>query len=321
MVIAVTGANGFVGSAVLAELAERGMTAVPLVRRPAGLEREVVIGDLADGDLSAASLSGVQAVIHLAARTHVTDEQAADPLAEYRKTNVQGTARLLEAATAAGVSRFVFMSSVKAAGEHSPVGKPLRGQDKPNPEDHYGMSKLEAETLVQEHCGAQGMEWAIIRPPLVYGPGVKANFERLVKWVAKGIPMPFGAIRNRRSLVDVRNLADAAVLAATRKNAAGYIFMVSDTSVSTPELVKQIGRALGRPARLLPVPPVLLKLAGVATGRMAMVDRLCGTLETDPEDAIERLGWSPRVSFEESLSEIVADLTNREELIAKGVRK
>lgn len=304
MKIAVSGANGFVGRSVLSELAANGHVAVPLVRRASDLAGEVITGDLSDGYLSAANIAGCDVIIHLAARTHVMKEMASDPMAEYRRINVEGTDRLLDAAIEAGVRRFVYMSSVKAIGESSLPGQPLGPDTPPRPEDAYGHSKLEAEALIKERCEAAGMEWVIVRPPLVYGPGVKANFERLVAWVHRGIPLPFARIDNRRSFVDVRNLADATVLAATIDAAAGEAFMVCDTTLSTPQLTRAIGTAISRPPRLIPVPPSLLRFAARITGTGPAIDRICGSLELDATQAIDILGWQPRRSFETSLAEI-----------------
>lgn len=308
MKVAVTGATGFVGREVLRRLAVHDHTAVPLVRTPAGLAGEVVTGDLSDGRVNAGQLSGCGAVIHLAARTHVMNETASDPMAEYRRVNVEGTARLLDASLEAGIERFVYMSSVKAIGEWSQPGSPLGPNTTPRPEDAYGKTKLEAERLVRDRCEAAGVGWVILRPPLIYGPGVKANFARLVSWVARGIPLPFGMIDNRRSLVDVANLADAAVLALTAEKASGHAFMVSDTTVSTPQMIRAIGAAVGRSPRLLPVPPFALKVLGKATGKQAELDRICGSLELDATRARELLEWQPHRSFEQSLAEIAADM-------------
>jgi len=304
MKIAVSGANGFVGREVLSDLAAKEHIAVPLVRSASGLAGEVITGDLSESALSGADLAGCEVIIHLAARTHIMNETAIDPFSEYRRINVQGTDRLLDAAIDAGIRRFVYMSSVKALGEKSWPGHPI-GPDMPaRPGDAYGHSKLEAEALIKNRCNAAGMEWVIVRPPLVYGPGVKANFERLITWVHRGVPLPFAKIENRRSFVDVGNLADATVLAATVDAAANKAFMVSDTTISTPQLIRAIGTAISRPPRLIPMWPPLLQLAAKMTGTRASIDRICGSLELDATRAVETLGWQPRRSFEKSLTEI-----------------
>lgn len=316
MKIAVTGANGFVGREVLRQASEAGHTVVPLVRNACGLPGEIVTGYLHQSSLSASDLAGCEAVIHLAARTHVMNDTADDPMGEYRRTNVDGTKTILELAIAAGVSRFVFMSSIKAIGERSRPGAPLEPDAAPQPEDTYGKSKLEAERLVRKQCEAASISWVILRPPLVYGPGVKANFERLVDWIRRGVPLPFGSIENRRSLVDVQNLADATLLAATHPDAPGKAFMVADVTLSTPDLARKIGTAVKRPARLISVPTALLRLAGAIAGKREMIERLCGTLELDVTRTMTVLGWRPRRSFESSLSEIDAhsDISRREKV-------
>lgn len=305
MRIAVTGANGFVGRAVLARLGA-GVEAVPLVRRATGLPGEIVVGDLGQEEIDPRMLAGVDAVIHLAARTHVMHETVSDPEAEYWRTNVAGTSALLDAALAAGVSRFVFMSSVKAVAERSQPGAPVGPDGQPRPEDAYGRTKLAAEELVRRRCDEASVGWVILRPPLVYGPGVRANLERLVRLVGRGLPLPFGAINNRRSMVEVRNLADAAIIAARHPDATGQAFMVSDTTLSTPDLVRAIADALGKPARLVPVPAGAMRFVGRIAGRSDMIERLCGSLELDSRRTGDILGWEPAVAFGDSLAEIVA---------------
>lgn len=302
MKIAVTGANGFVGKAVLANLEDRGIAAIPLVRRPSGIAGECVVGDLADGAISGDDISGAKAVIHLAARTHVMDDAATDPWAEYRRTNVEGTARLLDAAVAAGVERFVFMSSVKAVGEWSLPGEPLAPGTSPRPEDAYGVSKLEAEALVRERCEVAGMDWVILRPPLVHGPGVKGNLNRLARLVARGIPLPLASIRNSRSIVSVANLADAAVAACMADGACGRILHIADLSLSTPELVRAIARSERVKARLLPVPAWLLQAAGRLAGRSDEVSRLTGSLELETAPSQREMGWTPPLGGEAALA-------------------
>ncbi|MTI93171.1 NAD-dependent epimerase/dehydratase family protein [Stutzerimonas stutzeri] len=243
MRILLTGSSGFVGSALAQALAERplGELVLPV--------RSVVEGRPAIGEIGAATdwsalLDGVEVVVHCAARVHVMRETDADPLAAFRAVNVQGTLRLAESAAAAGVRRFIFLSSVKVHGEASGE-RPFRASDPPAPADAYGLSKLEAEQGLRELSARTGMELVIIRPPLVYGPGVKANFRSMMRWLARGVPLPLGAIHNRRSLVALDNLVDLIRSCITHPQAAGQIFLVSDgEDLSTSELLRRLGRAL-----------------------------------------------------------------------------
>ncbi|GAB5348735.1 NAD-dependent epimerase/dehydratase family protein [Alteriqipengyuania sp. 357] len=301
MKIAVSGATGLVGGEVVRQLGEAGHDAVPLVRRASGIPGEVLTGDLADGALTGEDLAGCDAVIHLAARTHVMHETASDPLAEYRRTNVKGTACLLDAAFAAGVRRFVFMSSVKAVGEWSRPGEPLRPDSEPRPEDAYGQSKLEAEALVRERCEAAGIGWTIIRPPLVHGVGVQGNLQRLVRLIERGMPLPFGAVRNARSVVSVRNLAAAAIAATHAGDAEGHVLHIADLTVSTPELIRELARPAGRGPRLLPVPPRLMAWAASLLGRGAEAQRLFGSLELETAPSWRALGMEPPFDPREEL--------------------
>lgn len=307
MRFAVTGATGFVGTEVLRQLAQAGHTAIPLTRRRSGLPGEIVVGDLGTGPLDAKALAGVEAVVHLAARTHVLDETAADPLEAYRRINVDGTQALLDAAVAAGVGRFVFVSSIKAVAERSEAGHPIAPDTVPHPEDAYGITKLEAEARVRQAGERGGIEVVILRPPLVYGPGVKANFSRLIKLIQSGMPLPFGGIRNRRSIVDVANLAAAIVCAGTAEGAAGRTLMVADATLSTPELIRAIADAAGVSCRLVPVPPAALRFLGTISGRGAEMQRLCGSLEIDVAQTGPALGWRPIRSLNEGLRAMVAE--------------
>lgn len=308
MRVAITGPSGYVGRHVLAALAARGFDAVPVVRSPRGLAAEIVVGGLEDGRLEPAQLAGVDAIVHLAARTHVLNDTERDPLAVYRRVNFDGTRTLLDAALAADVKRVVFMSSIKAVGESSPPGRPIDSTSVPRPEDAYGVSKLEAETLLRNRCEAADVAWTIIRPPLVYGVGVKGNLPRLAGAIRRGIPLPFRSVRNSRSMIGVRNLADAVVTACTAPGAADQILTLCDLTVSTPELLRALANAMNARARLLPAPvPLLLALAR-ATGRGAELRRLCGSLELDPADSCARLGWTPPVAPAEELRMMLAPL-------------
>jgi nucleoside-diphosphate-sugar epimerase len=304
MMLLLTGATGFVGRATLAAANEWGLPVRVVVRGdgiPAGAAEVVRVRDLPTEDRWAAALEGVDTVIHLAARVHVRREVAADPLAVFRAINVEGTRRLAAAAAGAGVSRLVFVSSVKVHGEETPAA-PFTSASPLAPADPYGQSKAEAEAALATVAAGSALDMVIVRPPLVYGPGVGANFLSLLRLVDRAVPLPFGRVVNRRSLVYVGNLADLLLAAATRTGRVAGAFTVTDgPPVSTPELVRRIAAALGRPARLLPVPPGLLRVAGAMIGRSAAVARLLGSLEVDGGALAVALGWSPLFDMDEGL--------------------
>lgn len=307
--VLVTGANGFIGSALCAELVHREYSVHGVVRelsRSIELRCEITtVGDIGSDTDWSRSLIGVDAIVHLAARVHVMQDTATDPLAEFRKVNVFGTERLAREAARAGVRRFVYVSSIKVNGESTDAHSgDFTEKNAPNPQDPYGVSKWEAEQAM--HCVAQetGLEVVIVRPPLVYGPGVGANFLRLLRFVRKGVPLPFGAINNQRSLVYVGNLVDAIITCLEHPTAASQTYLISDgEDVSTPELIRRIAHALGRPARLLPVPPALLRVAGRLTGKSAEVDRLLDSLVIDSSKIRRGLGWKPPFTMEQGLQE------------------
>ncbi len=278
--VLVTGATGFVGTALCTALPQYGFRVRRAVRASIHPGTDaVVVGHIdATTDWSAA-LAGVDGIVHLAARTHDVLDPTPQRLDDYRRLNVAGTRRLAEEAARAGVRRFVFMSSVKVNGEAT-QGRPFRESDVPQPRDAYGITKLEAEQVLQELSRAGAMEIVVLRPPLVYGAGVKGNFLRLMGLLARGVPLPFASIRNRRSLIYVGNLIDAIVTALRSPQAAGGTYLVSDgEALSTPDLLRRLGRALGRDARLLPCPPALLR-----AGRSRAAPRsgaLTGSLEVD----------------------------------------
>lgn len=305
MKVLVTGANGFVGREVLQRLnVMRGLQALGSVRCAAGLTSATIIevGDLtAQTDWSMA-LAGADAVVHLAARTHVIHDTEVDPLRVFRVVNVASTLSLARQAAAAGVKRFLFISSVKVHGEFTQPGRVFTHTDAPNPQDAYGQSKYEAEQGLSQLSADTGMEVVIIRPPLVYGPGVKANFAALIRVVQSGWPLPLGAVRNQRSLVALDNLVDFIVTCITHPKAANQIFLVSDgQDLSTSELVRGIARAAGVPARLLPVRVWVLQAGAKLLGKGDAVQRLCGNLQVDISKASSLLGWVPPVSVEEGL--------------------
>lgn len=311
--ILVTGAKGFVGRAVLERLALEGHTGLMGgVRKatdalPVGIDP--VVADLADGEAPWDSiLSGVNVVVHCAARVHVMNETDDDSVAAYRRVNVDGTVALARAAAEAGVRRFVFLSSIKVNGESTLPGSPFMPDDPPAPADPYGRSKLEAEQALLELADQSGMEVVIIRAPLVYGPGVGGNFATMMRWVEKGIPLPLGAIDNRRSLVGLGNLVDFLLTCLHHPAAANRVWMVSDDDdVSTTELLRRVGRAVGRPARLIPTPVFLIRGLAALIGRRGVGRRLGDSLQVDISASRSRLGWEPPVTMAEELALIRKD--------------
>jgi nucleoside-diphosphate-sugar epimerase len=305
MRLLVTGANGFVGRALCAEAMARGLAVLPATRTPCvlpGVGATVAVGHVYESTRWYAALEGCSAVVHLAARVHVMEDLAADPLDEFRRVNVQGTLNLATQAAAAGVKRFVFVSSVKVNGESTQLGKPFSADASPAPQDAYGRSKMEAEQGLLKLALDTGMEVVIIRPPLVYGPGVKGNFAAMVRWLQRGLPLPLGAIRNQRSLVGLGNLVGLMLTCLTHPAAANQTFMVSDgEDVSTTELLQRLGQALGRPARLLPIPASVLQWGANVLGKGAVAQRVLGSLQVDISKNRELLGWSPPYTLDEGL--------------------
>ncbi len=264
---------------------------------------ELIPGSLsADFDWSDA-LVGVSVVVHCAARVHVMNEKSSNPLAEFRRVNVEGTMRIARQAAEAGVKRFIFLSSIKVIGEQSQPGAPFVADQRSNPEDSYGISKMEAEEGLLSIARQSGMDAVIIRPPLVYGIGVKANFLAMMRWLKRGVPLPLGAVTgNHRSLVALDNLVDLIVTCLDHPAAANQTFLVSDgESLSTAALCRRMAEALGRPARLVPVPVPLLRMGSLLLGKRVMAQRLCGSLEVDIGKTRELLGWEPPISVDEGL--------------------
>lgn len=261
-----------------------------------------VIGDLTATTNWSAALEGVSVVLHCAARVHVMTDTAANPLNEFRLVNVQSTLNLARQASVVGIRRFVFVSSIKVNGESTQPGHNFEADDAPAPMDAYGVSKMEAEQGLREIAAETGMEVVIIRPPLVYGIGVKANFQAMMRWLARGIPLPLGAINNRRSLVALDNLVDLIVTCIDHPAAANQTFLVSDgEDLSTTELLRRMGQALDKPARLFPVSPALLKLGAALVGKPAVAQRLCDSLQVDISKTLQLLGWTPPLSVDEGL--------------------
>jgi nucleoside-diphosphate-sugar epimerase len=301
----ITGANGFIGRVLCSEALARGASVRGVTRAPCDLPvgvDNVVIGRIDRCADWLDVLADCEVVVHLAARVHVMQEAHADPLEEFRRVNVHSTLNLAQQAAASGVRRFVFVSSIKVNGEATQLGRPFNADDKPLPQDYYGISKMEAEQGLREIARQTGMEVVIIRPPLVYGPGVKANFAAMMRWLKRGVPLPLGVIHNKRSLVALDNLVDLLVTCITHPAAANQTFLVSDgEDVSTTELLRRMGQALGCPALLLPVPVGWLKLAAAMVGKQDVAQRLCSNLQVDITKARKLLGWVPPVSLGEGL--------------------
>lgn len=310
MHVILTGATGFIGSAFLGAAQQRSMKIRSVFRSNEQAKRfgdaknsaVVVPGIEADTDWSEA-LVDVDVVVHCAARVHVMHDSISDPLAEFCKVNVAGTLNLAKQAALAGAKRFVFLSSIKVNGEETQPGGPYSAHDVPAPEDAYGISKAEAEAGLRLLSLETGMEVVIIRPPLVYGPGVKGNFSSLLRWVACGLPLPLGsATTNRRSLVGLDNLVDLILTCVDHPKAANQTLLVSDgEDLSTADLLRRIGKALNRPARLIPVPVSILIIASRLLGKSSIAQRLLGSLQVDISKTCTLLNWKPPVSVDEGL--------------------
>lgn len=307
--VVLTGANGFVGRHLADTLMCRGFDFLALSRVSCTADYpSLTIESLGNVDAMKAALSGYSVVIHTAARAHVMQDSVSDPIDEYRRVNTQITLDLAKAAVAAGVRRFIFISSIKVHGEATALGSPYRASDTLMPDDPYGMSKLEAEQGLMKLAGETGLEVVIIRPPLVYGPGVKGNFASLIKLMSKGLPLPLGAIDNKRSLVGIDNLVDLIIRCVDHPAAANQVFLAGDgEDLSTTGLLRGVAEAIGRPAHLIPVPAALLSLGATLLGKRAVAQRLLGSLQVDISKARELLGWEPPMSVKEGLRRCVRD--------------
>jgi len=311
MKICITGASGFIGSAIVESLKSSGITPLLLARN-----RPSVAGDLETEEIDLESLSsfdsrvlnGYDALIHTAARAHIMKDEALDPLVEYRRINCDAVLELAKLAAGAGVGRFVFLSSIKVNGELTKPGKSFVADSYYTPDDPYGLSKYEAEKGLLEIAKNSDMEVVIIRPPLVYGPGVKGNFASMISWIKKGILLPFGAIHNKRSLVALDNLVDFIILCARRDKspkAANEVFLISDgKDVSTSELLRRVAESYGVKSRLMPVPVSWMRFVAKILGKGDISDRLFGNLQVDSSKARELLGWNPVINMDKQLEKM-----------------
>lgn len=306
--ILLTGASGFVGRALSLRLIELGVKLICAVREPFSLpdaQMEVIL-DINEKTDWSRCLAGIDTVIHVAARVHVMQEVSGDPLAEFRRVNGAGTLNLAKQAVESGVKRFIFLSSIKVNGEETINGVKLTEKDIPNPQDAYGVSKYEAELGLFQIAKDTGLEVIIIRPPLVYGPDVKANFASMLRWVYSWVPLPFGAVKNKRSFVYLGNLISLIICCIEHPDAANEIFFVSDgDDLSISELLNACAKALGKRSLLFSVPPVVLMLLASMFGKRATAQRLLGSLQVDISKSKERLGWIPPISVNDGLKETV----------------
>lgn len=303
--ILITGGNGFIGSYLISALTSRSLLVCGRVQPPSIEADKFIPFDLANDSLNVEMLANVQTVIHCAAHVHVMNDTSTDPLIKFRQINTQATVNLAKQAAAAGVKRFIFLSSIKVNGESTKPGIPFTSKYAVAPVDSYGLSKYEAELELIQISQYSGMEIVIIRPPLVYGPGVKANFASLMNLVSKGIPLPFGCItHNKRSLVSVNNLVDLIITCIDHPKAANQVFLVSDDhDVSTSEMVREMATALNKPMWQLPLPIWCYRFIGKLFNKSDVVDRLTGSLQVDISHTKETLGWKPPQTLQEGFKQ------------------
>ena len=307
--ILLTGVTGFVGRALVNEMLRLELTVVAAVRSLSadlpGDVRQHVVGDFLLNTEWLSALNDIDVVIHTAARVHIMNDQVTDPLSEFRKVNVAGTLNLARQAAEAGVTRFIFISSIKVNGEMTNEGFPFRPDDNINVTDPYALSKYEAEQGLLALAKNTSMEVVIIRPPLIYGPGVKANFLTMMGWVKKGVPLPFAAIHNKKSFIAIDNLVSFIIHCVDHPKAANEIFLISDgEDVSTAELLRKIAKAFDKKAILLPIPVSLMKVVAKGLGKEDVANRLFGSLQVDSSKARDLLGWEPVVTMDEQLKKM-----------------
>lgn len=307
----ITGADGFVGKELCKTLASKGYLVYGATRipyEPSCFTRNIVVGDINSTTDWKEALNGCDVIIHLAARVHVMHETADDPLMEFRRLNVDVTEHLARCAATAGIKRFVYVSSIKVNGEQTKKGERYTEYATPAPHDPYSISKWEAEQALHRVAKETGLEIVIVRPPLVYGADVKGNFAKMISVVRHGVPLPLASVNNKRSLIYVKNLADALILCATHPVASGNTYLVSDgEDVSTSDLLRKLALSMGRLPRLFLFPIFLLKLAAKVLGKSDQVDRLLGSLQVDSSKIRRELGWVAPFSLSDGLKATVKD--------------
>lgn len=309
--VLVTGASGFVGQSLCAELVRRSsivrgtFRSIVKTMPPQGVV-PVFVDDVNSQTDWSEALREIEVVVHLAARVHVMRDKATDPLAEFHRTNVEGTLNLASQAASAGARRFIFISSIGVNGSETNT-TPFRADSTVMPHSPYAQSKYEAELGLRDLAKKEDMDVVIIRPPLVYGPNAPGNFGMLMRWISRGVPLPLGAVTyNRRSLVALDNLVDLIITCLTHPAAANQTFLVSDgEDLSTADLLRRMGGAMGCPVRLLPVPSVFLRLGAIALGKPELIQRLMSSLQVDITKTRKLLDWDPPVSLDEGLKRIV----------------
>jgi len=301
----ISGATGFVGKALCAELRRRGQSVSAAVRSETSWienAKLIVVGAIDSETNWVDALHDADVVIHLAARVHVMRERAADPLAEFLKVNLHGTLNLARQAACSGVRRFVYVSTIKVNGEQTSATQSFTELDEPSPQDFYSISKWQAEQALWRIGQETGMEIVVVRTPLVYGPGVKGNFAQMLAVATKHIPLPFASVHNRRSLIYLGNLVDALIACSTHPVAAGHTYLVCDgEEISTPDLLRQLGNAMGCPAHLLPFPPSWLRTLGKLSGKSDQVERLLSSLQVDSGKIRHDLNWVPPYTLQQGL--------------------
>ena len=305
MNVMITGASGFLGSRLTQAFPSTSSIKLTVTaRRPLPVDNGILVnvGQIDKFTDWSTALRNQNTIIHTAARTHIMNDSAENTLSEYRKVNVDGTLNLARQSAVTGVKRFIFISSIKVNGEQSAPGKPFNAKDEPKPKDSYGISKWEAEQGLQQIAKETDMEVVIIRPPLVYGPGVKGTFASLISLMGSGLPLPLGAIHNQRSMIALDNLVDLIITCIDHPDAANQVLLASDgQDLSTTDLLRGLARAMDRPSRLLPVPDVLLALGASVMRKRPITDRMLGSLQVDISNTRDLLNWSPPISVDEGL--------------------